>query len=111
MAFAEVLDRVTVTDLLALPPTPEQVSVNVVSAVMAVEVSVPERALVPVHPPDAVQLVALLVDHCNEVVPEEVTVVGVALRVMVGAGGVLERSYAHEPKVLLLPVCANTLKV
>ena len=87
-----MLDTVTVTDLFALPPAPEQVSVNVVSAVMAVEVSVPESALVPVHPPDAVQLVALVVDHCSEVVPDELTAVGVALKVITGSGGVLDKS-------------------
>ena len=92
MAGAGVLARVTVTDLLALPPAPEQVSVNVVSAVIAAEVSVPEIALLPVQPPEAVQLVALLVDHCNEVVPEALTDVGVALQVITGSGGVLAKS-------------------
>lgn len=92
MTGACVLDTVTVTDLLALPPAPEQVSVKVVSAVRAVEVSVPEIALVPVQPLEAVQLVALVVDHCSEVVPEALTEPGVALKVMVGSGGVLDKS-------------------
>jgi hypothetical protein len=92
VAGAGVLDTVTVTDLLALPPAPVQVSVNVVSAVMAAEVSVPEIALLPVQPLEAVQLVALLVDHCKDVVPEALTEPGVALKVMVGSGGVLDRS-------------------
>jgi hypothetical protein len=66
--------------------------VNVADAESALVVSLPEVDFAPVQPPDAVQLVALVVVHASCVVPCAATVVGVALKVSVGApagGGAL----------------------
>jgi hypothetical protein len=51
-------ETVTVTDLLVEPPDPVQVSVNVVVALSAALVTVPLVGCVPVHPPEAAQVVA-----------------------------------------------------
>jgi hypothetical protein len=78
----------TVTDWDALdpPPAPEQVRVNVVVAVSPVRASEPLTALVPVQPPEAVQLLVLAVDQLRVEVPPFATVVGDALSVTVGEG-------------------------
>ena len=78
---------VTVTDCAAVPPAPVQVSVYVVVAAIPVRASEPLRALVPVQPPDAVQLAALVDDQFRVVEPPLATVVGVAVSVTEGADG------------------------
>src|SRR5262245_54816310 len=74
-----------------VPPAPVQLSVNAVFALSAALVSVPDVAFAPLHPPDAVQVVAFVLDHVSIVVPPLATVVGLAVRVTVtvpGTGGV-----------------------
>lgn len=80
------VDDVTLTVALvtAPPPGPLQFNVKVVLAVIALLVSLPVTARLPVQPPDAVQLSALLVDHASVVVPPEPTVVGEAEKLIVG---------------------------
>jgi hypothetical protein len=53
--------------------------------VSAAVVNVPDVAFVPVHAPEAVQLVAFVVDHVSFDVPPEATDVGDAENVSVGA--------------------------
>jgi hypothetical protein len=64
-----------------------QVSVKVVLLVSAALVAVPLVGRLPLHPPDAVQAVAFVLDHMRStVLPEETSDLSV-LRVTVGAGG------------------------
>lgn len=74
----------TVARATAPPPGPLQFNVKVVLAVIALLVALPLIARLPVQPPDAVQVSALLVDHESVVVPPELTVVGEAEKLMVG---------------------------
>lgn len=53
----------TVTDLLALPPAPMQVRMNVLVVVNELRVWLPDVALLPDHAPDAVHEVALVEDQ------------------------------------------------
>jgi hypothetical protein len=53
--------------------------------VSAAVVNVPDVDFVPVHAPDAVQLVAFVVDHVSFDVPPEATDIGDAEKVSVGA--------------------------
>ena len=71
-----------------MPPEPEQVRVKVVPAVSAPVDCVPVVALVPVHPPEAVQLVELVELQVSVDELPLVTVTGFAASVMVGAGEV-----------------------
>ena len=81
------LATVTVTDLLALPPPPLQLSVNVLlAAVSATVFAEPLVARLPDHAPEAVQLVALVDDHVSELLPPLDTLVGFAAIDTVGAG-------------------------
>jgi hypothetical protein len=82
-------ETVTDWDALEPPPAPEQVRVNVVVAVSPVRASEPLSALAPAQPPDAVQLLALVVDQLRVEVPPFATVVGEALNVIVADGGAL----------------------
>jgi hypothetical protein len=77
---------VTVRGAVFHPPAPVQVSLNVVLAVNAPVVELPEVALVPVQPPDAIQLVALVDDHVSLEVPPADTDAGAADSFTVGAG-------------------------
>lgn len=80
----------TVTDCVAEPPLPVQVRVYLVVEVMAELACDPLGASLPLQPPEALQEVALLADQESvEVAPLE-TVVGLALRVTVGAGAFTE---------------------
>jgi hypothetical protein len=76
---------VTVVDCAAVPPAPVQVSVYVLSVVSAMVEAVPDVALLPVHAPLAVQLVALIDDHVKVLVPPIATLLGLALSVTVGS--------------------------
>ena len=49
----------------------------------------PLVALTPLHPPDAVQLVALVELHVSVEVPPEIMLAGLAANDTVGAGGPL----------------------
>ena len=79
---------VTETEALAwaVPPAPVQLSVNVELAFNAPVPWVPEIALLPLQPPDAVHDVALLEDQVNVLLPPLATDVGAAEIVTVGAG-------------------------
>lgn len=55
----------TVTELLVVPPGPVQDKVYVRFAVKFPVLCEPEIAFAPVHPPEAVQLVALVDDHVS----------------------------------------------
>jgi len=69
-----------------LPPVPVQVSVKLVVAVSGAVDAVPLVGSMPVHPPDALQLVAFVELHVNVDDPLLATVVGVAVNETVGAG-------------------------
>jgi hypothetical protein len=78
-----------VTDWVAgVTVPPLQVIVYVVFAIRFVNVSVPEIALVPVQPPDAVQEAVFEEDHVKIVEPPETTDVGAPENVTVGTEGV-----------------------
>ena len=74
----------TVTDLLALPPAPLQVSVKVVVALSAPVLELPLVGSLPDQPPEAVQLLALVEDQLSIADPPLLTLVGFALRLTVG---------------------------
>ncbi len=78
-------ETVTKTLWLPLPPAPVQVRVYVVLVVGETD-WVPEVAFVPVQPPEAVQLVALVDDQVSVDDCPDVTEVGEAVRETVGAG-------------------------
>jgi hypothetical protein len=77
----------TVTDWLALPPGPLQVSVKVVVVLSAPVLELPLVGSLPDQPPEAVQLVAFVEDQLSIADPPLLTVVGLALRVTVGLPG------------------------
>jgi len=76
----------TVTDWLAVPPVPMQVSVKVELVVRLPVDWEPEIDLVPDHAPEAVQEVALVEDQERVEPDPEVTEVGLAVMETVGAG-------------------------
>jgi hypothetical protein len=82
----------TVTAAVAdpVPPGPEQVKVNVELAVSVPVDCEPCTALVPDQAPDAVQLVALLVDQLRVAAPPLVMVLGAALKLTVGKADRIE---------------------
>lgn len=75
---------VTVFESLPVPPTPMQVSVNVVFDDNAALVALPTGGCVPDQPPDAVHDVAELVVHESCVVAPLATVAGLTVRFTVG---------------------------
>jgi hypothetical protein len=77
----------TVTLCIALePPVPEHWIENVVEARRLLIVSLPDVALFPLQPPEAVQPVAFVEDHVSCVLPPELTDIGFALNEPVGVG-------------------------
>ncbi len=82
----EVTD--TVADCEALPPVPVQVMPYVVPAVSAPVDCEPLTALLPDQPPEAAQEVAFLDDQVNVAEPPLATVLGLAVKLTVGAGEV-----------------------
>jgi len=76
-----------VTESLAVPPLPVHVRVKVVAAASAPVDWLPLVALLPLHPPEAVQAVALVELQVRVEAAPLVTVVGFALNDTVGAGG------------------------
>ena len=76
---------VTVTDWLAEPPVLlRQVRVNDAVAASGPTLWLPDRFLVPLQPPLAVQVSAFVLDHVSVLVPWGATVVGEAESVTVG---------------------------
>jgi hypothetical protein len=93
---------VTVTLALseALPPVPVQLNVKFVFAVSAPVLCEPEVPFVPVQPPDAVQLVALVELHVNVDELPEAMLLGEADNVTVGVGTTVTLSVCDaEPPV------------
>lgn len=84
----EVTD--TVTDCVAVPPPPVQLSEYVALAVRVPVDCVPLRALAPVQAPEAVQAVAWAETQVKLEPWPLATVLGLADSVIVGAGGVTE---------------------
>jgi hypothetical protein len=80
---------VTETEALACeePPAPAQVSRNVVLALMGGVDWFPLSVLLPLHPPDAVQLVALAEDQVNVAVPPAGTLDGLTESDTTGGAG------------------------
>lgn len=78
---------VTATETLArvVPREFEQEIVNVEAAYSAPDLWVPETAFVPLHAPEALHDDARLLDQVNLVVPPELTDVGLAEIVTLGA--------------------------
>lgn len=76
----------TVTVCEALPPGPVQVSWKLVVWDSAAVVVLPDIPLDPVQPPDAVQLLAPVVDQLRVLVLPDMTEVGFAVRLTVGNG-------------------------
>ncbi len=76
----------TVTDWVALPPVPVQVSANVAAAVSAPVDCEPLNPLAPDQPPEAVHEVALVDDQVNVDAAPLATVVGLALRLTTAVG-------------------------
>lgn len=76
----------TSTDCVAEPPAPVHISVKVPELVRLLRVSLPDVALVPVHAPDAVHVVALVLDQLSVVEPLYATESELALSVSVGTG-------------------------
>jgi hypothetical protein len=85
-----VADTVTVADWLALPPVPVQVSVYFVVAVRAEVAADPLTGSAPLHPPDAVQDVALVEDQVSVDLAPLAIVLGLAERVTAGGVWVTE---------------------
>jgi len=82
--FTATIETFTVTERLALPPGPMQLSVYVV-VLLSVPVPVlPLTGSSPDQPPEAVQLLAFVVDHMSCAVPPLLTLVGLALRKTLG---------------------------
>jgi len=78
---------VTIAEAVALPPPPLQLRVNVLlAAVSAPVLAEPAVARLPVHAPEAVQLVAFAEDQVSELLPPLATLVGLAAIFTVGAG-------------------------
>src|SRR5262245_52897507 len=82
----DVPDTVTVTLFCTEPPSPEQLSVYVEVAESGPTVRVSFVLTEPLHAPEAVQLVALLLTHVSVELLPLVIVVGLAESDSVGAG-------------------------
>jgi hypothetical protein len=83
------VEAVTVTEALAcaVPPAPVQLNVKEASAFRAPVLSLPEIALLPLHPPEAVHDVALVDDQVKVLLDPLLTEVGAADKLTVGAAG------------------------
>jgi hypothetical protein len=79
-------ETVIVTDWAAEPPAPVQVRVYLVVVVNAAVVKEPFTGSLPLHPPVAVQAVALVEDQVKADVAPFLIVLGLAVRVTEGAG-------------------------
>jgi hypothetical protein len=74
----------TVADFFVVPPAPVQLKLYVVDCVRAPVFCVPLVGFAPVHPPDAVQELAVVADHLIVALPPLLTEPGVALKVTPG---------------------------
>jgi hypothetical protein len=79
------VETLTVTDWLALPPGPLQVSMKVVVTLSGPVPALPLVGSPPDQPPEAVQLVAFVEDQLSIADPPPLTLVVFALRLTVGA--------------------------
>jgi hypothetical protein len=111
-----VVSAVTVTVAVCdglVPSVPTQVSVKVVVAVSAAEVAVPAVATVPDQAPAgelaAVHELVLVLDQVNVAVPPELTLVGLAWRVAVAAGGDSATTIEYVPAWAVALGCATKL--
>ena len=86
VAVPVVAATVTVADCAAEPPVPVHVSVYLAVAVRAAVFCEPLAGSAPLQPPVAAQEVALLEDHVKVEAAPLATVLGLAVRVTVGAG-------------------------
>jgi hypothetical protein len=80
----------TVTDWLAAPPAPVQVSPYVVLDESAAVVCDPLAGRPPVQPPEAAHEVALVADQLKVATPPFATVLGAAFSVTTGAAALTE---------------------
>lgn len=94
----------TVTDREISPPAPAQVSAKVLFVVSGAVDCEPDVALVPDHAPDAVQVAAFVEDHVRVATDPLATIVGLALKVSVGAGGVAAFTFTVTDCVTVPPV-------
>ena len=97
------------TESFALPPSPLQVMLKVLSAVSALMVCEPDVVLFPDQPPDAVQLLANLLFQLIVVVPFTDTVVGLADIDSVGCFGPLTEMSTLS--FILLPLYATAAEL
>lgn len=104
---APATDTVTVCDALA-PPAPLQVIANVVPALSAPVDCEPLVALVPDHPPDAVQAVALTDDHVSRELAPLATVLGFAPMLTLTVGFALTVTVADWEALPPSPLQLNT---
>lgn len=81
-------DTATSTVRVIRPPGPSHVREKVLDCVRLAVVSDPATGFDPLHPPAAVQEVALLLDQLRSALPPGATCAGVAVSVSAGAGGV-----------------------
>ena len=84
VGFGGGAETLTVTDWVALPPDPLQVSAKVVVALSAPVLALLLVGSLPDQPPEAVQLFAFVEDQLSIADPPLLTLVGVALRLTVG---------------------------
>jgi hypothetical protein len=82
--FTVTLATLTVTDRLALPPGPVQLSVYVVVPLSGALLALPLMGSFPDQPPEAAQLLALVADQVSSTVPPLPRLVGLALRKILG---------------------------
>ena len=80
------ISTITVTDWVALPPSPRHISVNVLSLVISFRVSLPVVGLSPDHVPLAVQAVVFALLHDNVTSLLRATDVALAAIETVGSG-------------------------
>lgn len=104
---AGAASTVMLTDCAAVPPAPVQVNMKVVFAVNPERVSDPLIAFEPLQPPLAVQLVVFWALHDSVVEPPYATVVGVAVRVTVGAVGDVTETFTDCVAEPARPVQVN----
>jgi hypothetical protein len=78
---------VTVTLAVAVPPAPVQVKVYVDVALRPPVLALPAVGSEPVQAPEAVQDPAPVVVHVRVLLPPGATLVGLAVKEMVGVGG------------------------
>jgi hypothetical protein len=100
----------TLTERLAeVPAALAQVSTNVLLAVSGPRASEPEVALAPLQAPEALHEAAFVVDQVSVLVPCEATLVGLAAKLIVGAGAVVVLPPPSLKKYTLSSVLFTTI--